>query len=139
MAIFRAGVEAASPLLYQLEALVDTPLVVVGFTAQGTTDVGSTSRPNIYYPSTRGEGIVPTPVQCLDLPGKVSRAFFYSQFAIPPTTPVVATTTSNLPLNISWYTPKEQGWLLNVGQVLCVFAQTNGGHSWTSSLVWEEP
>lgn len=138
MAIFRCGVESASPLLFQLRASTVAPVVVTSFIAQGTSAAGATSRPLVYIPAAAGRPAVSGNIVCLSNPGQLAQSTFADQFAIPPTTPPVGGTTSNLPLNVTWAGPADQGWILGPGSALCAFAQTTRPHAWNAQFIFEE-
>lgn len=139
MAVFRAGVQNAQPLLYQLSEAGSGWLVVTGFEAHGANSLGSTGRPTIYVPAVVGKYSNPTGTpECLDEPGKLASGIFVSQFTIPPTTPVQAVTTSNLPLSVIFHVPRHEGQLLANGASIAVFAQCSGRHVWDSHIIWEE-
>ncbi len=138
MAAFRAGVEGAAPLLAQLES-TNGLAVVTELDASGDNALGATSRPLIYRPATPGlwagfHPIAPTPLGAI----QSASSIFVTTFNTPPSIPVAPPTSVKVPFQILWKVPVDQGFIVPPGEVLVLYANTRGGHSWTANLIWEE-
>lgn len=138
MSEFRAGIEAASPLLAQLESSSVTA-EIVGFDGGGDNALGSTSRPILYRPASPGDWsgfhlIPPTRVNGL----AEAEAVFPTVFITPPSVPSIPTSSVKVPLQICLRMPLGQGLVVFPGAPMVLYANTAGGHAWTVNLIWEE-
>ncbi len=138
MACFRAGVEAASPLLAQLETTTVT-VEITGFDGGGDNVRGATSRPIIYRPATPGvwSGFHLIPPVPVNGPG-VADAVFPTVFTSPPSIPTLPASSVKVPLNLSVRMPLGSGLVVLPSAPVVIYANTTGGHSWTAGLIWEE-
>lgn len=135
MARFRIGTSAAAPLRIQL-GTSSVLAEVTAFIACGDNSSGSASRPVFTRPSTPGSGTGTT--ICISGIGISSQTAGITSFSVAPSVPAVTTVSMNLPIRIMTRMEKGRGIIIPANSYGLLYADAQGGHTWTGEVEFEE-
>ena len=151
MALFQVVVREAAPLCIQLTA-GSCGVRVEGWDAFGSNELGTTSLPTLYFPSSPGQGRLEDAwVVQLDkdyLPSDARYAHtaqVITNFSVPPSPVEVAGPGSaGVPMRSSmrgldmWIPPGETVVLFASTPSISQLGEQTASHKWNATLTWEE-
>jgi hypothetical protein len=143
VALYKGAVQKASPLRVQVTAPTTGSIFVVGYSAFGENTLGASSRPILTRPSIAGSGrgvAIPMrpPGNDEGIADPVAEATVVTVFRSPPTVPPLTIGSYNLPISIRWEAPLNSAVVVGHGASILLYALTNGDHTWSGDITWEE-
>lgn len=143
MALYKGATHRASPLRIQLTAPSTAAVYVVSYSAFGENSAGASSRPILTRPSVPGQGSgVAIPMR---FPGPengrrdpIAQATLITLFKNAPSVPRVNVGSYLLPISVQWSAPRGQEVVVGHGESILLYALTNGDHTWSGEIQWEE-